>query len=126
MVAALNIVASLVLMVMEKSRDIAILKTMGASPRSIMVVFVLQGALIGAIGTLAGAVLGRTMTFVLDRYRLVRIPSDVYQLSYVPFRIETADFVTIIVGALTICFLATIHPSRQAARLDPAEALRYG
>jgi lipoprotein-releasing system permease protein len=126
MVAALNIIASLVLMVMEKSKDIAILKTMGASARSIMVVFMLQGVLIGAIGTVTGAVLGRTLAFVLDRYKLVRIPTDVYQISHVPFRIETGDFLTVIGCALVICFVATIYPSRQASKLDPAEALRYG
>jgi lipoprotein-releasing system permease protein len=63
---------------------------------------------------------------VLDHYRLVRIPTEVYQISYVPFRVETFDFVVVIVSALLICFVATIYPSRQAARLDPAEALRYG
>ena len=126
MVAALNIIASLVLMVMEKSRDIAILKTMGASARSIMIVFMLQGVLIGAIGTLTGAVLGRTLAFVLDRYQLVRIPTDIYQISYMPFRIETADFITVLVLAMVICFFATLYPSRQAAKLDPAEALRFG
>jgi lipoprotein-releasing system permease protein len=126
MVAALNIIASLVLMVMEKSRDIAILKTMGASARSIMIVFMLQGLLIGAIGTFAGAVLGRGAALVLDRYKLVSIPMDVYQISYVPFRIETSDFLLVLGCALVICFVATIYPSRQAARLDPAEALRYG
>ena len=125
-VAALNIIASLVLMVMEKSKDIAILKTMGASARSIMWIFMLQGLLIGTIGTLAGAVLGRSLAFVLDRYKLVRVPSDVYQIAYVPFRIETEDFVVVLGCALVICFLATIYPSRQASKLDPAEALRYG
>ena len=89
-VAALNIVASLVLLVMEKSRDIAILKTMGASARSIMVIFMLQGVLIGAAGTTAGAVLGRTIAFVLDRYKLIQISTEVYQITYMPFRIETA------------------------------------
>jgi lipoprotein-releasing system permease protein len=113
-------------MVMEKSRDIAILKTMGASARSIMLVFMLQGVLIGAIGTVSGAVLGRTLAFILDRYKLVQIPTDVYNLAYVPFRIETSDFVTVLVSAMVICFLATIYPSRQAAKLDPAEALRFG
>jgi lipoprotein-releasing system permease protein len=126
MVAALNIIASLVLMVMEKSRDIAILKTMGASARSIMIVFMLQGVVIGAMGTIAGAALGRGTSYVLDRFKLVSIPIDVYQISYVPFRIETEDFLLVVGGALVICFLATIYPSRQAARLDPAEALRYG
>jgi len=126
MVAALNIVASLVLMVMEKSRDIAILKTMGATRRSISIVFMLQGTLIGLAGTLAGVALGLALSFVLDRYRLVRIPTDVYQISYVPFRIEPVAVAVVAGAALLICFLATIYPSRQASRLDPAEALRHG
>jgi lipoprotein-releasing system permease protein len=125
MVAALNIIASLVLMVMEKSRDIAILKTMGASATSIMIIFMTQGVLIGAAGTLVGAVLGRGLAYILDRYQLIHIPSDVYSVSYLPFRIQTTDFVVVIVSALLICFVATIYPSRQASRLDPAEALRY-
>lgn len=124
-VAALNIIASLVLLVMEKSRDIAILKTMGASARSIMVIFMLQGVLIGVAGTFAGAVLGRGAAYVLDRYQLIQIPTDVYQVNHLPFRIATDDFVLVLVSALGICFLATIYPSRQASRLDPAEALRY-
>ena len=125
-VAALNIVASLVLMVMEKSRDIAILKTMGATARSISIVFMLQGTLIGVVGTATGLVLGLGLSFVLDRYRLVPIPGDVYQIAYVPFRIEPLGVAVVAAAALIICFLATIYPSRQAARLDPAEALRHG
>jgi lipoprotein-releasing system permease protein len=125
MVAALNIIASLVLMVMEKSRDIAILKTMGAPARSIMIIFMAQGLMIGSAGTLAGAVLGRGLAYVLDRYQLIHIPSDVYSVSYLPFRIQTTDFLVVIVSALLICFFATIYPSRQASKLDPAEALRY-
>jgi lipoprotein-releasing system permease protein len=125
MVAALNIIASLVLMVMEKSRDIAILKTMGAPARSIMIIFMTQGLLIGAAGTLAGGVLGRVTAYVLDRYQLIHIPSDVYSVSYLPFRIQNGDFAVVIASALLICFVATIYPSRQASRLDPAEALRY-
>ena len=125
-VAALNIVASLVLMVMEKSRDIAILKTMGATARSISIVFMLQGTLIGVVGTATGLVLGLGLSFVLDRYRLVPIPGDVYQIAYVPFRIEPLGVAVVAAAALIICFLATIYPSRQAGRLDPAEALRHG
>lgn len=124
-VAALNIVASLVLLVMEKSRDIAILKTMGASARSIMIIFMLQGVLIGVAGLTAGAVLGRGVAYVLDHYKLIHIPIDVYQITYVPFRIETGDFLLVLAAAFAICFIATIYPSRQASRLDPAEALRY-
>jgi len=125
MVAALNIVASLVLLVMEKSRDIAILKTMGSSAASIRRIFMLQGLVIGLIGTTAGAVFGWIVIYVADRYRLVSVPLDVYQISHVPFRLELLDFVTVVVAAIVICFLATIYPSRQAAKLDPAQALRY-
>jgi lipoprotein-releasing system permease protein len=125
MVAALNIIASLILLVMEKTRDIAILKTMGASKRSIMLVFLLQGTIIGVIGTVVGAALGTAIATVLDRYQLISIPSDVYQVSYLPFTVLPGDLASVIVGAVVVCFVATLYPSRQAARLDPAQALRY-
>jgi lipoprotein-releasing system permease protein len=125
MVAALNIVASLVLLVMEKSRDIAILKTMGSSAASIRRIFMLQGLVIGLIGTVAGAIAGWIVIYVADRYKLVSVPLDVYQISHVPFRLELEDFVIVIMSAIVICFVATIYPSRQAAKLDPAQALRY-
>jgi lipoprotein-releasing system permease protein len=125
MVAALNIVATLVLMVMEKHKDIAILVSMGASRRSITRVFMLQGTVIGAMGTLAGAVLGWGACRVLDTFHLIKVPVDVYQISYVPFTLLPRDAAVVILGAMLICFLATIHPARGAARLDPAEALRY-
>ena len=125
MVAALNIVASLVLLVMEKSRDIAILKTMGAGRSSIMKIFMLQGLIIGSVGTTIGAVGGYVLSTILDRYRLIRLDMEVYQIPYLPFTIELTDFFLIVVAALLICFLATIYPSQQASKLDPAEALRY-
>lgn len=125
LVAALNIVASLVLMVMDKSRDIAILRTMGASARVIRRIFVLQGLTIGLVGTGAGTILGLVVSFVMDRYRLLRLPSDVYQITYVPFTNEPVDVVVVVVAAIAICYLATIYPARQAGRLDPAEALRH-
>jgi len=125
MVAALNIVASLVLLVMEKSRDIAILKTMGSSAASIRRIFMLQGLVIGLLGTVAGAIAGYLLIFVLDRYKLISVPIDVYQISYVPFTLHLTDFVVVILSAIFICFVATIYPSRQAAKLDPAQALRY-
>jgi lipoprotein-releasing system permease protein len=124
-VAALNIVASLILLVMEKTRDIAILKTMGASARSVMLIFLVQGMVIGTIGTIVGASVGVAVANVLDRYRLISIPGDVYQVSYLPFRVLTTDLVLIVAGALVVCFFATLYPSRQAAKLDPAQALRY-
>jgi lipoprotein-releasing system permease protein len=125
MVAALNIVASLVLLVMEKSRDIAILKTMGTASRRVMTIFMLQGLIIGLVGTTLGSVGGLSLCWVLDRYRLIRIPSDVYQVSYVPFVVEPRDFIAVVVSAVVICFLATLYPSRQASRLDPVQALRF-
>jgi len=125
MVAALNIVASLILLVMEKTRDIAILKTMGASARSITLIFLLQGTIIGVLGTLVGATLGTTASYFLDRYKVITIPSDVYQVSYLPFKLLPWDLVTVVVAAIVVCFFATLYPSRQAARLDPAQALRY-
>jgi lipoprotein-releasing system permease protein len=125
MVAALNIAASLVLLVMEKNRDIAILKTMGSSAKSIRRIFILQGLVIGLIGTFTGAVAGGTLIYLLDHYRLIHVPIDVYQISYVPFVLLPLDFAFVIAAALAICFVATIYPSRQAAKLDPAQALRY-
>jgi lipoprotein-releasing system permease protein len=125
-VAALNIVASLVLLVMEKSPDIAILKTMGASARSVMAVFMLQGLLIGAVGTLIGASAGYAVATILDRYQLIRAPMEVYQIAYIPFIIEWGDLAVVVASAIVICFVATIYPSRQAARLDPVDALRFG
>ena len=124
-VAALNIVASLILLVMEKSRDIAILKTMGAGSRSIRRIFVLQGGIIGMVGTLVGIVGGLAVSYVADRYQLIQIPGDVYPISWVPFRIGPLEIVLVATTAFLICLLATIPASRQASRLDPAEALRY-
>jgi lipoprotein-releasing system permease protein len=124
-VAALNIIASLILLVMEKSRDIAILKTMGASGRSIMWIFMVQGLVIGVVGTTVGTILGWTTSHVVDRYKLIRVPTDVYQISHVPFTIVPMDLAAVIASAVLICFVATIYPARQAARLDPVQALRF-
>jgi lipoprotein-releasing system permease protein len=124
MVAALNIVASLVLLVMEKSRDIAILRTMGASAGVIRRIFIYQGLTIGLIGTIAGTVLGLIACAVLNRYELIRLPSDVYQITHLPFLVEPTDVAIVVVSAVAVCLLATVYPSRQAGRIDPAEALR--
>ena len=125
MVAALNIVASLILLVMEKHRDIAILKTMGANARSVTAIFVMQGVIIGIIGTAVGATAGYVLASILDRYKLIKIPMDVYQVSHVPFKVLPSNLAMIVLAAVVICLVATIYPSRQAARLDPAQALRY-
>jgi lipoprotein-releasing system permease protein len=124
-VGALNIISSLILMVMQKSRDIAILKTMGASARSIMAIFIAQGTAIGIVGTALGGVGGLALCWVLDHYKVVNIPIDVYQVSYVPFIVLPLDFAVVVVSAVAICFFSTIYPSRQASRLDPVQALRF-
>ena len=124
-VAALHIVASLIMLVMERSRDIAILKTMGTSRKTIRRIFMLQGLIIGTIGTFGGGAVGLAVSTLMDRYRLFQLPMELYQISYLPFTVEIFDFVSVIVIAMLVCFVATLYPSRQAASLAPAEALRY-
>ena len=84
-----------------------------------------QGLIIGLVGTTIGAVLGVALCWVLDTYRLIRIPMDIYQVAYIPFIVLPRDFIVVIVSAVLICFLATLYPSRQASRLDPVQALRF-
>ena len=124
-VGALNIISSLILLVRQKSRDIAILKTMGTSSRRVMVIFMLQGLVIGVIGTAVGGALGLGLCYVLDKYKLIQIPMDVYQVSHVPFVVLPLDFAVVALSSILICFLATIYPSRQASSLNPVQALRF-
>jgi lipoprotein-releasing system permease protein len=124
MVGALNIISSLILLVRQKSRDIAILKTMGTSSKRVMGIFMMQGLVIGVVGTTVGALSGLALCWVLDRYELIQIPMDVYQVSHVPFVVLPLDLLTVVVSTILICFLATIYPSRQASALDPVQALR--
>jgi lipoprotein-releasing system permease protein len=125
MVGALNIISSLILLVRQKSRDIAILKTMGTSSVRVMAIFMMQGLVIGVIGTTVGSLCGLALCWVLDTYELIQIPMDVYQVSHVPFVVQPRDFIVVVVSTIAICFLATIYPSRQASRLDPVQALRF-
>lgn len=125
MVAALNIVASLVLLVMEKSRDIGILRTMGAPAGAIRRIFLLQGMTIGAVGTTVGTVLGLIVCWVSEKYHLFELPGDVYQITRLRFEVNPDDVILIVASAMLVCLVATIYPSRRAAALDPAEALRY-
>jgi lipoprotein-releasing system permease protein len=125
LVAALNIVSILVLLVMEKVRDIGILAAMGATAPHIRGIFALQGLIIAALGTLTGAALGVGLAWSLDHWRLVTLPADVYFIPYVPFRVRAADVLAVVGLTFSISFLATLYPAWRAAQLDPSEALRY-
>ncbi|MEX2261622.1 MAG: FtsX-like permease family protein [Bryobacteraceae bacterium] len=125
LVAALNIFIVLVMMVMEKHRDIAILMSMGARHQQIRRVFMFQGALIGIVGTVIGLVTGHTLSFLADRYRWVRLDEQVYSMSFVPFDPRAWDSLWIAGIAILVSFLATLYPARSASRIAPAEVLRY-
>jgi lipoprotein-releasing system permease protein len=125
-VAAFNIASSLVMMVMEKTRDIAILMVMGATRRSIRRIFVFKGLIIGAAGTLTGTLLGVGLCQALRRHKLIELPSDVYYITTLPVALDPWDLLLIGAAAMTICLLATLYPARQAAALDAVEAVRYG
>jgi lipoprotein-releasing system permease protein len=126
LVAAFNIASALIMMVMEKTRDIAILKTMGATNRSIRRIFVLKGMVIGVIGTTLGLVLGIILCALLQHYQFIHLPGDVYFLDTLPVRLEVSEALMIVSATLLICFVATLYPAQQAARFDPVEGIRYG
>lgn len=125
MVAALNIVSSLVMMVMEKTRDIAVLRSMGATRGAITRIFIYQGSIVGIAGTLVGCAAGWLSAWLLDSGQLIRLDPRVYYIDYVPFHVMPLDFSLVAVTAMLISFLATLYPAWQASRLEPAEALRY-
>ncbi|WP_394755517.1 lipoprotein-releasing ABC transporter permease subunit [Rhodoferax sp.] len=132
-VAAFNLVSTLVMTVTDKRADIAILRTLGASPRSIMGIFVVQGAMVGVIGTFAGLALGLSVAFNIDvivpaleqLFHASFLPKDIYLISRMPSDPQQADIVPIAVISLVLAFLATLYPSWRASRVNPAEALRY-
>ncbi len=133
LVAAFNIITTLIMVVMEKNRDIAILKSMGATAKSIMKIFMFQGLIIGAAGTILGCIGGlfvainleKISVFVEKIFGFKILPGDVYYLTELPSQVNYGDVLIIVAGTMLICFLSTIYPSLRASRLDPSEALRY-
>ena len=124
-VAALNILISLIMMVMEKTRDIAVLVSMGAKRKQIRRIFIYQGVLIGVLGTVIGLITGYLISWAAGTYHLVSLSAEVYSIDYVPFAMRAQDGVLVAVVAIGISFIATLYPSWSAARVLPAEALRY-
>ena len=125
LVAAFNIASALIMMVMEKTRDIAVLKAMGATNAMIRRIFIIKGMIIGFIGTGIGTTLGVVICFILKRYEFIKLP-EAYPFSTLPVQLEYSDVILIAVSALVICFLSTLYPSYKASRMNPVEAIRYG
>ncbi len=125
MVAAFNIISSLIMIVMEKTREIGILKSMGATSASIMKIFMYEGVLIGLIGTLTGSILGYVIGFLQLKYKIISLPSDVYIIDALPIQMHLIDFIAISSVAMILCFLASVYPAFKASRLYPVEAIRY-
>jgi lipoprotein-releasing system permease protein len=124
-VAAFNIVSTLVMVVTDKTREIGILKSMGLTSRRVLVIFIFQGLVIGLVGSLLGGGGGLLLNFLIDRFHLIRIPGDIYFVSYLPVRSDPADVATILLATVLISLLATVYPARQAARLTPVDAIRH-
>jgi lipoprotein-releasing system permease protein len=125
LVASFNIVSTLIMNVIEKKREIAILKAMGATDKGIMTIFVLQGFLIGLLGTIIGVTGGYLLCYILNTYQIIKLPADVYYLSHLPVKTKLSDFIAVSTSAIIISLLATIYPAWQAAKLNPVEPLRY-
>jgi len=125
LVASFNIVSTLMMNVMEKQKEIAILKSMGATNQGVMLIFMLQGLVIGTVGTAIGLAGGYLLGIILNNYELIKLPPDVYYLSKLPVKMHCVDFAVVSLSAIAISFLSTLYPSYYAARLDPVESLRY-
>jgi lipoprotein-releasing system permease protein len=125
LVASFNIVSTLMMNVIEKQREIAILKTMGATNKGIMSLFMIQGFLIGLIGTFIGLAGGCILSYILNTYQIIKLPPDIYYLSHLPVKMKISDFLVVSLSAILISFLSTLYPAWQAARLNPIEPLRY-
>lgn len=125
LVASLNIISTLIMMVMEKTKDIGILKAIGATAKSIRFLFTLVGMSVGFIGTVIGALGGLFLGYLLKTYKFITLPEDIYYINTLPIKIEALEVLWIVIAALSITFFATFYPAYQASKLNPVEALRY-
>ena len=125
LIGSFSIVATLVMLVMEKTKDIAVMMSMGATRGMIRRIFMYQGLMIGFVGTMLGYALGLSVGYLLKKYQFIKLPENVYTLDHLPIIITVPDVLIIGASAMLLCFLSTLYPARQASRLKPAEALRY-
>jgi lipoprotein-releasing system permease protein len=125
LIGAFNIISTLTMVVMEKRKDIAILQSMGATRESIRKIFLIKGCVIGVVGTLLGVFLGLAICLLIQKYRFIELPKDVFLISTVPVRIYLSNFLLVGFASLFVCLIASIYPARQAAKLDPVEIIRY-
>jgi lipoprotein-releasing system permease protein len=126
LVASLNIAATLILRSVEKTRDIGLLKAMGATPKQIRRIFLTEGFLIGGSGITMGFALGLLLCWIIRHYPIVQLPADIYYLSEVPVAVEPRDLIAVMGLGLLMCLLATLYPAARAAKVNPVEAIHYG
>ncbi|MCK4272599.1 FtsX-like permease family protein, partial [bacterium] len=124
-VATFNIISTLIMVVMEKTKDIGILKSMGATSGSIMRIFMFEGILVGLVGTILGCVVGYLICWAQETFHFFSLPAEIYFINTLPIEMKVVDFTKVALAAMGLCFLATVYPARKAAKLAPVDAISY-